>query len=184
MDLGRFLWQENCLGTCWEGRQIELEIWFQSKLCWLLKCCHSAPNPTFYTLLVMLVLDLCITFSSFARWHLTRFCQWEVWEGDWKAREGRRDLHLSVCFELWSLSSQPEPFAPVIVVGSSLQLLLELPLLASVVSVAARFCFLMKHLRLSLCFLNLSSGIVVTISEYLKSSLFTLSTLQHLTNCL
>lgn len=48
-----------------------------------------------------------------------------------RQEEGRSDLHVSVCFEHWSLSSQPEPFAPVIVVGSSLQLLLELPSPAS-----------------------------------------------------
>lgn len=170
MELGIFFWQENCLGTCWEGRQIKLEIRFKCKLCWLLNYCHSAPNPTFYTLLVMLVLDLCITFSSFARWHLTQFCQWEAREGDWKARGGRSDLHLSVCFEHGSLSSQLEPFAPLIVVGSSLQLLLELPSLASSCPcsgiAAVRFYFpleakwsTMRHLlRCSLYSLNCSSG--------------------------
>ena len=104
---------------------------------------------------------------SFEGWHLFRFCHEGALAGSRKAGGGEKGL--SVCWWFWSLSSQPQPFAPVGAVGSSLQLLWGLPALASSCDISRSQACLSwksdrssrKHLLLSL-FVPSALGVVAS----------------------
>ena len=120
--------------------------------------CHVLLQGIFLTqglnlILLCLGLDLCITFF------FCRLASFEVLPrgGTSGKPEGRRrEKWLPVCLWFWSLPSQPQLFAPV--VGSSLQLFLGHPALASSCGISRSQaclswrsdCSSRKHLLLSL----------------------------------